>query len=67
MSFNRQLTLMISRRTVTTCQLSVENAMASSAAATSENMEAKQSVTALQKAILGLYFRLKLSRKLQVF
>ncbi len=48
---SRQLTLMTSRLTVTTCQLSVEKAMARSAAATSENIEAKHNVTALQKAI----------------
>ena len=34
------------------CQLSVENAMAKSAADTNEKMEAKHKVTALQKAIL---------------
>jgi hypothetical protein len=34
------------------CQLSVENAMANSAADTNENIEAKHKVTALQKAIL---------------
>ena len=34
------------------CQLSVENAMAKSAADTKEKMEAKHKVTALQKAIL---------------
>ena len=34
------------------CQLSVENAMAKSAADTNENIEAKHKVTALQKAIL---------------
>ena len=46
---------MISRLTVTTCQLSVENAIAMRAAATNENMEAKHNVTALQKAIVMLY------------
>jgi hypothetical protein len=40
---------MTSRLTVTTCQLSVAKAMASSAAATSEKMDAKHNVTALQK------------------
>ena len=34
------------------CQLSVENAMANSAADTKEKIEAKHKVTALQKAIL---------------
>ena len=34
------------------CQLSVENAMAKSAADTNEKIEAKHKVTALQKAIL---------------
>ncbi len=34
------------------CQLSVENAMANSAAETNEKIEAKHKVTALQKAIL---------------
>ncbi len=48
----RQLTLMTSRLTVTTCQLSVEKAIASKAAATNENIDAKHNVTALQKAIL---------------
>ena len=39
--------------TVTNCQLSVEKAMASRAADTNENMEAKHNVTALQNAILN--------------
>ena len=34
------------------CQLSVENAIAKSAAAANENMEAKHKVTALQNAIV---------------
>ena len=40
-----------SRLTMIVCQLSVENAMAKSAADTKEKMEAKHKVTALQKAI----------------
>ena len=40
------------------CQLSVENAIAKSAADTNEKIEAKQRVTALQKAILGLWWPL---------
>ena len=51
----RPLTFMTSRLTVTTCQLSVEKAMAKRAAATKENMEAKHNVTALQKAIFNVY------------
>ena len=44
---------MISRLTVTTCQLSVENAIAMRAAATNENMEAKHNVTALQHVCIS--------------
>ena len=36
------------------CQLSVANAIAKSAAAAKENMEAKHKVTALQKAIMKI-------------
>ena len=36
-----------------TCQLSVENDMAKSAAAANENIEAKHKVTALQNAIVN--------------
>ena len=45
---------MASRLTVTTCQLSVENAMAKRAAETNEKIEAKQRVTALQNAMVAL-------------
>jgi len=46
-----EITFIKSLLTVITCQLSVENEIAIRAAATSEKIEAKQSVTALQKAI----------------
>ena len=46
-AFNLLLTDMV-------CQLSVENAIAKSAAAANENMEAKHKVTALQNAIVKI-------------
>ena len=59
----RQLTLMTSRLTVTTCQLSVEKAIAKRAAATKENIDAKHNVTALQKAILSITFNVQCLKK----
>ena len=46
------LTLRLALSTAITFQLSVEKAMASRAAETSEKMEAKHKVTALQKAMV---------------
>jgi hypothetical protein len=43
--------------TNTTCQLSVENAIANKAAETKEKMEAKHNVTALQKAMAANIFK----------
>ena len=47
---------MFSLLTLTVCQLSVENEMARRAADTRAQMAAKQSVLALQKAILSFEF-----------
>ena len=50
-SINKILTLIFSRSTLMTCQLSVEKAMAKRAADTTAQMAAKHRVTALQNAI----------------
>ena len=55
-SFEKFLTFNASRCTMIVCQLSVEKAMAKSAADTKEKMDAKHRVTALQKAILETKF-----------
>ena len=52
LTFGAFLTLRLALSTAITFQLSVEKAMASRAAETSEKMEAKHKVTALQKAMV---------------